>query len=244
MKNEWFLWVDEKRRRNLFRILEELSVLHRRRVDQFILIGALSLLIRGILRYVVQWDMDLLFRNEDALNGFVAAEKSQELRIVHYDEQLMRGESIASLHTAWSFDRTWFNVDYILKPGMFEFYSSSLAEVGTYDQKVDYENVSYHFSLPVACPWDIFIEKLLSARLRRDLEAGECMSVDIRHVMRLFELEKSNEQFWGFIGSRTERLGKKGMLKDNLLELLLSRSKLGYTSVEVPDHVYRRLRDL
>jgi hypothetical protein len=244
MKNEWFFWVDERRRHNLFRILEELSVLHSRREGQFILIGALSLLIRGMLRYVVQWDMDLLFRSEDALNQFVSTEKSEGLRIVNYDEQLMRGESIASLHTAWSFDETWFNVDYILKPDMFAFYHSSLAEEGTYERKLDYEGVSYHFNLLVAHPWDVFIEKLLSVRLRRELEARDSMSVDVRHALRLFEVEKSKEEFWNFVSGRVDTLGKKSVLKENLLELLSSRAELGYASVEVPDHIYRRLRTL
>lgn len=242
-KKPWYFWVDEKRRRNLLKILEELGRLQNKVDPEFILIGAMSLLIRGMLHYTVQWDIDLLFRNEDTLSLFIAEKKSKDLRIVHYDNEIMRGKDISSIHTAWSFDKTWFNLDYILKPKSFEFYYSTLSREGPYQQCVDYEGKVYKINLFIAHPWDVFIEKLLSPRFQYELEKRDSMSVDIRHAIAIFEREKSNEKFWQMVGAKVRKLRKKRTFKKNLLELLHSLSELGYISVEVPDYVYGRIRN-
>jgi hypothetical protein len=239
----WYFWVDEKRRHNLFQVLKELSGIQRKPDPQFILIGALALLIRGVLQYMVQWDADLLFRNEEALSSFVALEKSRGLRIVHYDEHLMRGKEIASLHTAWSFDGTWFNVDYILKPKTFELYHSTACNEGPFEQCVNYQGSSYGLDLFMAHPWDIFIEKVLSPRFQRELENRDWMSVDIRHVVTILEREKGNDDFWQTAHTKIGLLGKKPVFKSRLLGLVSSLPELGYGSVDMPERLHERIRD-
>lgn len=243
MDRPWYFWVDEKRRHNLFKILEELSEVQSRLNPQFILIGALALLIRGVLHYMVQWDIDLLFPNEEILSDFIAMEKSRGLRIVHYDEHLMRGKGIASLHTAWSFDRTWFNVDYILKPDIFVFYRSTLLDEGPYEEYVNYEGLSYRFGFFVAHPWDVFIEKVLSPRFQRELRSRDSMSVDIRHAVTMLQREKANEKFWQTVCAKIVQLRKTSVFKDNLFRLLSSLPELGYASVEVPEYLRERIRN-
>ena len=239
----WYSWVDEQRRGNLLSILVELTRLQERD-PQFILIGALSLLIRGILHYMVLWDLDLLFRNEKALHDFVDTEKSPGLRIIHYDEDLMRGRDITSLHTAWSFDRTWFNVDYILKSKMFDFYYSTVRKDGPYEGHAEHGGKAFRFTLFMAHPWDVFIEKILSPRFHRELEAKDTMSVDIRHAVRIFEYEKDNQEFWKTLAGRVARLNKRDAFRRNLLRLLSSLPELGFGSVNVDTHVIQRISDM
>jgi len=239
----WYFWVDEKRRHNLLRVLEELSRVQNKPNPQFILIGALALLIRGILQYMVQWDIDLLFRNEEALSGFIAVEKSRDARIVHYDEHLMKGVEIASLHTAWSFDGTWFNVDYILKARTFQLYHSTVCNEGPFEECVNYEGSNYRLNLFMAHPWDIFIEKILSPRFQRELESRDWMSVDIRHVVTMLERDKGNDDFWQTTQAKIEHLGKKSVFKSHLLALLSSLPELGYRSVDMPEGLHERIRN-
>jgi hypothetical protein len=240
----WYFWVDEKRRHNLLKVLAELSKLQHEKPPQFILIGALALLIRGKLHYMVQWDIDLLFRDEEKLLEFIDTEKSKSLRIVHYDDGLMRSEHIASLHTAWSFDRTWFNVDYILKPETFEMYLSTIEDEMPWEERLTHGSKEYHFSLYLAHPWDILVEKVLSPRLARELENADSMSVDIRHALTILEQEKENAHFWETLGRRTDQMAKKEPLKKTLLKLLSRLPDLGYTDVDLGDAVLRKIRDL
>ncbi len=240
----WYYWVDEKRRHNLFKILVELSRFQHGTPPQFILIGALALLIRGKLHYMVQWDIDLLFRDERSLLDFIEREKSKSLRIVHYDDGLMRSAHIASLHTAWSFDRTWFNVDYILKPETFRSYSSTIAGEGPYEERLTYESKAYHFNLFMAHPWDILVEKVLSPRLARELENRDSMSVDIRHAVMILKQDGGKPDFWSTLRRRTDEMAKRESVKKTLLLLVAHLPELGYADVNLGEAVVSRIRDL
>lgn len=240
----WYYWVDEKRRHNLFKILVELSHLQQQTPPQFILIGALALLIHGKLHYMVQWDIDLLFRDEKSLSDFIDREKSKSLRIVHYDDGLMRSAHIASLHTAWSFDRTWFNVDYILKSETFKPYSSTIVGEGPHEERLVYESKEYRFSIFMAHPWDILIEKILSPRLARELDNRDSMSVDIRHAVMILKQESANADFWNALRRRTDEREKRETVKKTLLVLLSHLPELGYADVNLGEAVEKRIRDL
>ncbi len=232
MSHDWLTYVNERRRQNLLHILEELSRLQNSDNLNFIIIGALPLLIAGYLRYAVLWDIDLLFRDKKRLGEFMAVPKSPTLKIINYDEDLMVSESIASFHTAWTFNKTWFNVDYILKKNIFEFFSSN-RELEPYKQTITLENKNFHIHVNCAHPWDIIVEKVLSPRTEKELDLKIDMSVDIRHILSVYNKEKENIRFWNTVLDRAAYLHKRKRFKEIFLNILSLAPNLGYQEVEV-----------
>jgi len=74
----------------------------------------------------------------------------------------MISEKITRFHTAWSFTKTWFNVDYILREGIFEFYTENLSSLKPYTTIVELKDGKFPIELYLAHPWDLFVEKVLS----------------------------------------------------------------------------------
>ncbi|MFQ5870469.1 MAG: hypothetical protein ACE5JC_11255 [Candidatus Zixiibacteriota bacterium] len=224
----WYEHVIPRERHNLLNILVELSHLFEQKGESFIIIGAFSLLIRGVLTYTVLWDLDLLFKDRESMDKFIEAPKSPEVEIEHLDEELMVGKTISSLHTAWRFTGNWFNVDYILLPGDFDFYRSNPEEEITLKSKVTFEGKSYRLSLPVATPWDVIVKKLLSPRLERELESRDSLSMDVRHVFHLLLKFGEEPTFWRMVVEKANYLGQFQKVKTNLLRLLSSKEEVGY----------------
>jgi len=239
----WYLYVDEKRRHNLLRILAEISRRQSKTDPYFILIGALSLLIRGLLDYTVFWDVDLLFKDRLSLEGFSKMEKSPGLRIVHYDDELQEGKEITSLHTLWSFDKTWFNVDYILRPPFFEFHYSIVDTESPYSEEVTIDGRHYSIHLIAAHPWNIFVEKLLSPRLESEVSLQGSFPVDARHLLIILQADSNNHQFWTHIAEAAARLGKTEIIKRTLFRLLASAKAFGY-DIELTDSIMKKIEAL
>lgn len=244
MLPEWLKYVDEKRRKNLLRILEELSELQNKDNLNFIIIGALSLLIRGYLNYRVYWDVDILFKNNNGLQQFINTPKSKDLKIADYDDALTGNKNILSFHTAWGFDRNWFNVDYILREGFFEFYTQDIDTLRPYEESIKIDDRSYQVNLYIAHPWDIITEKISSPRTERDIELKVDTSVDIRHIFVIYDREKDNTQFWHYIFEKAKLLKSEKEFKAKLLNILLSAKKLGYCDLEISPDTIKILRNL
>ena len=81
MYPDWLNHVDGKRQRNLVQILQYLSRLQDKENLDFIIIGALPLLVRGYLAYTVYWDIDLLFEDDKGIREFMHKPKKKTLRI-------------------------------------------------------------------------------------------------------------------------------------------------------------------
>lgn len=233
MYPSWLDYVNEKRHKNLVNILQELSKLQSQANLNFIIIGALPLLIRDYLHYLVYWDVDLLFRDEETLREFIKMPKTRSLRIVNYDDNLMVNKNITSFHTAWSFNQTWFNVDYILKKAIFEFYTENISKLEPYIQKIKLNSEIYYIHLYIAHPWDVITEKVLSPRTEKDLSLKIDMSVDIRHIFAVYRKEKDNIQFWNHILKRADFLQKRKKFTENFLSLLSHANELGYSDLEI-----------
>jgi hypothetical protein len=232
---EWIKYVDSNRQTSFLRTLETLSGLQDHESLNFIIIGALPLLIAGYLEYVVFWDFDLLFKNKKALLGLNDLKKPEDLRIVEIDDQLMIGSHITSLHTAWTFGSKWINVDYILKANVYDFYTHGAHRRGPLEQPIIHNGRTYTIRLFMAHPWDIVTEKVLSPRTARDLELGVDTSIDIRHILAVFGKEGANRQFWDHVMARVPQIGDTKTFKATFLRIITLAGDLGYTDIMIPD---------
>ncbi len=234
----WLNHVDEKRQRNLIEILQYLSKLQDKENLDFIIIGALPLLVRGYLAYTVYWDIDLLFKDDNGIREFMQKPKKKTLRIVEYDDALMVSRNITSFHTAWAFNRIWVNVDYIARKGFFEFYTQNIGTSMLYTDSLLLDNTSFEICLYMAHPWDIITEKVVSPRTSRDVELKIDTSVDIRHIFAVYKKEKNNMEFWQYIFRKTKSLCCENDFKKTFLRILSSTTELGYGDVEIsPDSI-------
>lgn len=240
--SDWLNFIDEKRRENLIKILGELSNLQDHSDINFIIIGALPLLINGYLKYVVYWDIDLLFKNINSLKEFINKPKSAFLKIANFDDDLMASENITSFHTAWSFSKSWFNVDYILRKEIFEFYTENISELKPYTETVKIENRDFNISLYFAHPWDIIVEKILSPRTEKDINLKVDMSIDIRHVFVVYTRETDNPNFWHYVLKKAKGFQKEDEFKGKFLNLLTIAKEVGYDDIAIPSFVYKMLQ--
>jgi hypothetical protein len=239
---DWLNHVDEKRQRNLIEILQYLSRLQDQKDLDFIIIGALPLLVRGYLAYTVYWDIDLLFKDDNGIREFMQKPKKKTLRIVEYDDALMVSRNITSFHTAWAFNRIWFNVDYIVRKGFFEFYTQNIDKSMLYTDSVLLDNTSFEIGLYMAHPWDIITEKVVSPRTSRDVELRIDTSVDIRHIFAVYKQEKNNMEFWQYIFEKTKSLCCEGDFKKTFLGILSAATELGYGDVEISPDLLKMLK--
>ena len=238
---DWIKYVDNKRQFGFLRTLETLSRLQDQNTLNFIVIGALPLLIAGYLKYIVFWDFDLLFKDKTSLMEFNDLKKPLDLRIVEYDDQLMVGSHITSLHTAWTFRTKWINVDYILKPDAYDFYKHGLLDRGPWQQTIDHDGITYTVRLSMAHPWDIIAEKILSPRTARDLQLGVDTSVDIRHIMAVFRKDGASERFWDHLMTRVTDIGDIDTFKTRFWRIISRADVLGYTDLTIPDIAVSKL---
>ncbi len=239
---DWLNYIDEKRRVNFVKILAELSLLQDKKDLNFIIIGALTLLIPGYLNYTVYWDIDLLFKNVKALRDFISKPKSHNLRIINYDDELMISEKITSFHTAWSFNKSWFNVDYILREGVFEFYTENLFLFRPYTTIIELKDGKFPINLYLAHPWDVFVEKVLSPRLEKDIDLKVDLSIDLRHIYIIYSKDMNNENFWNYVKEKIERFNRSEEFKIKLQRILKIAPELGYGNIEIPDFVIEFLK--
>lgn len=214
-------------------ILVELSCIQSKKTPEFLIIGALPLLMHGYLRYTALWDIDLLFKNVTEMQTFTRKHKSPMIRIVDYDDELMVSESLTSYHTAWTSNNNWINVDYILRRELFEFYAHSVASSTPYSQRITWQNSPYDISLCLAKPWDIITNKIVSPRTARDISLRVDTSIDIRHIFAVYNIEKDNAHFWKYVLSRGSWFCPEATFKDKFLELLRAARDLGYEDLEI-----------
>ncbi|MCX7995527.1 MAG: hypothetical protein N3A65_07145 [candidate division WOR-3 bacterium] len=240
---EWLNFVDEKRRLNFIKVLSEISRLQDKNDLNFIVIGALTLLIHGYLKYTAYWDIDLLFKDAGKLKEFINKPKSAGLQIVNYDDELMISEKITSFHTAWSFTKSWFNVDYILRPGIFEFYTENLKQMKPYTSLIELKEGKFPVDIYLAHPYDIFVEKILSPRVEKDIELKVDLSVDIRHIYTVYSKELTNEDFWKYVFHKIERINREKEFKSKLLTVLKLAPELGYNNIEIPESISKFLQN-
>ncbi len=239
--HDWLDCIDEKRRVNFVRILAELSLHQDKKELNFIIIGALTLLITNYLKYTAYWDIDLLFRDVRTLRDFISKSKSHNLRIVNYDDELMISEKITSFHTAWSFSKSWFNVDYILREGFFEFYAENLSSLNHYTTIIELKDGKFPIDLCLAHPWDVFVEKVLSPRLEKDMDLKIDLSVDLRHIYIIYNNDMMNANFWNHIRQKIEKFDRTAEFKTRLQKILSIAPELGYHDIKIPDFVQQFL---
>lgn len=238
---EWLNYVDEKRRLNFIKILAELSKLQDKNDLNFIIIGALALLMRDYLNYTAFWDIDLLFKDASKLKEFMNKPKSHGLQVVNYDDDLMISEKITSFHTAWSFTRIWINVDYILRKGVFEFYTENISNLKPYATLIELKDGKFPIELYLAHPYDLFVEKVLSPRLEKDIDLKVDLSIDIRHIYQIYLRELTNEKFWEHIQQKIIKINREMEFKDRLLTILRLAPEIGYRNIVIPDFVSKIL---
>lgn len=240
---EWLNYVDEKRRLNFIKVLAEISKLQDKNDLNFIIIGALPILMQDYLKYTAFWDIDLLFKNAQRLREFMNKPKPHNLQIVNYDDELMISEKITSFHTAWSFTKTWFNVDYILREGVFEFYTENIRQMKPYTTTIELKEGKFPIELYIAHAYDIFVEKVLSPRLEKDIDLKVDMSVDIRHIYIIYSKEVMNCHFWEYVQGKIKRINREKEFKEKLFKILRLAPELGYENIEIPDFVLNQLKN-
>jgi len=237
----WYYYVAERYRYNLLSVLQELSRLGQRK-NWFVLGGGLSLLIHGRLAHQVMWDVDLIFRDRIAFYQFMGVKKDENLRIVDLDEKFGETSEVFSFHTAWGFDCHWINVDYLYRDLWFSFHYDTIVKKGEHMEEVKFGGSTFQLCLPVAYPWDIFVEKVMSPRFAEDFELRNDLSYDIRHVLILYQQERGNPAFWEYLRRRAEDYGLLKELKSRLLSLLEKRGELGYEHIRILPEVWDRIQ--
>lgn len=244
-KEHWLSFIDAKRRENLLLTLEELSSLVDKKNPDFIVIGAMSLLIQGFIGgYKALWDVDLLFKNSDGIMDFRKKRKSKNLRIVELDEGIIRNKDISSLHTVWSFNNTWFNVDYILKTKLFDFYNPLKRRKEPYSEIIRFENRDYHITLFLADPIDIFVEKMVSPRMEKELNLRDYFGVDIRHCLYILQRYGDKDWFWRKVKESGNEINEKERFRKHLVLLTRIKDELGYADTILPEDIHERVNKL
>ena len=241
---EWHQYVAENRRRAMLEILQEISRLYRLHRLPFILIGAASLLIRGCLRYTAWWDLDLLFQSPRHIETFRQIPKRQHIQIFPIDEKLVDYGYLSSLQTMWGVYNIWYRVDYIFHNQLYEFHSLSPEESNLYQDTIHWRGEKYQLFLPVAHPWNIFIDKLLSSRLEYELQKGDAYSIDIRHLFILLDLYHREPDFWDYLSRKLSSPPQKEKFKHNLQLLLQKKDDLGYRELDLKDQNLQFLRKI
>ncbi|MDZ7292979.1 MAG: hypothetical protein ONB44_05185 [candidate division KSB1 bacterium] len=227
----WFEFIDRKRRHNFLAILEELSSRQSKEAPEFILIGALVLLMQNYLHYLAWWDIDLLFRDSETLQGFANAMKAPGLKIKQIDDEMIRTHELECLHVMWSFGRTWANVDYIYRPSRFQFFYETLRHQEPFAQTVRLDHREYQLSLYLGNPWDIFVDKLTLSRLTEQLKKDDFLGKDFRHLFFILQRDHANDNFWKHLAAKSEALGQKEILKAAVIRLIEIAPELGYEDV-------------
>jgi hypothetical protein len=241
----WLTCIDQKRRKNLLLILQEISSLVNKEEPDFVIIGAMALLMQGFIGgYKVLWDVDLLFRDAACIEAFRKTKKSPEARIVELDEEIVKNKNIGSLHSVWSFNKTWFNVDYIIKGDLYHFYNPKERWKKPYQETVAYENEIYSIELHLAHPLDIFTEKMLSPRMEKELQTSDDLGVDIRHCFYMLQEFGHQEWFWKGIKKGARKIGKEAQLQKHLTMLVNMKNQLGYGDVELPDTLAEKIASI
>lgn len=238
----WYNYIDRKRRPNFLAILEELSRWQAaptgtKHDPDFLLVGAVSLLMQGYLRYLAWWDIDLLFRDQDALQRFAQNVAAPGLRIVRMDDEIISTEDITCLHTVWSFGRTWANVDYIYRPQRFQFFYETVRGRVPFSQTIEAGERAHQINLWLGDPWDIFVDKLTLRRTVEQLHRKDIFGIDLRHIVIILQRDHANQNFWKHIVTKSETLQRKDLLRDVLLRLIEIGPELGYQEVCDPKEV-------
>lgn len=239
-KSPWYSYIQAKYRLPMLLILEEISRL-RSLQDTFVVVGGLSLLMWGRLDHRVMWDIDLLFRDKFSIFKFLSVAKGPQLDVVSMDEGFADSETIASFHTAWGFGARWINVDYLTRSKWYYFHKDMVDRRGDFQEEIEMEGRKICIRLPVAYPWDIFIEKCLSPRLENDLSSSNDLSYDLRHVFILFDQEKDNPKFWEYVKRKAMYFSHLPELRERLLLIFRSRERLGYGHVPIEDSLIRSI---
>lgn len=242
VRNPWYSYIQTKYRLPMLLVLEELSRLQRLQ-DSFVLVGGLSLLMWGRLHHQVLWDIDLLFRDKFSIFRFLSLAKDPKFDIVSMDEDFSDSETIASFHTAWGFDARWINVDYLTRSKWYYFHKATIEERGDFEDEIELEGRKIDIKLPVAYPWDMFIEKSLSPRLENDLSSANDLSYDLRHVFILFDQERENPEFWNYVRKKAEEFSRLPELKERLLFIFHQRESIGYGHIVVEDPIIRLIKN-
>jgi len=232
--DRWYDYIPSGYRLPMLLVLQELSRL-RTIQDSFILVGGLSLLMQERLHHQVMWDVDLLFRDKFSILKFLALPKDPSFDIVSIDGGFADSATIVSYHTSWGFGARWINVDYFTRSKWYYFHKVTIDKRGDFEERIELEGKGINIKLPVAYPWDMFIEKALSPRLENDLAVSNDLSYDLRHVFILLEQEKENREFWDYVQKKARRFGQIRELRDRLLMILDRRQQVGYGHIRVPD---------
>ncbi len=238
---EWFQFVAESRRKAMLEILQEISRLFRTQRIPFLLIGAASLLIRGCLNYKAWWDLDLLFRSPGDIQTFHRFPKRQLLQIFPLDEQLIDYGYLSSQQTMWGVYNIWYRVDYIYHSNFYQFHLQTPGDDLIYRDQIHWQGETYSLFLPVAHPWNIFIDKLLSSRLEYELQETDGYSIDIRHLFILLERYHRHPDFWRYLARKLALLPGKEKFKTNLKHLWQKKEPLGYQQFDLTEPNFQLL---
>jgi hypothetical protein len=233
MCTDWLGHVEPSVQHNILLVLQTLSRLQDHNDPLFIIIGALPLLIRGYLHYRAFWDVDLLFPHRSTIGQFIAQPKGPSVKIIHYDDNIVNNNNISSLHTAWRFTKVWTNVDYIYRPNLYTYYTNTSADLRRFMSTFSIDNKTYTIDLSMAYPWDIFIEKVLSPRTKRDVELLVDMSVDLKHIFAIYTAEQNNKRFYEYILNKVTQLTSTQTFTALLNRILCTAPRLGYNNISI-----------
>jgi hypothetical protein len=240
----WCSLIDAERRRDFLAILASLSDSWKGMERPFLIVGALSLVLRERLHFMAMWDIDLLFASEEEILAFIVRDPPPGVRVVHYDDELMRGAQITSFHSAWTTFGKWVNVDCMWRPTFYEFHHRTFLRDGPFVQEVDLEGEAYRLRFPLAHPWDVFIEKVTSPRFEAVVERGDGLHPDVRHVFSLLHSDGERDGFWSYVEEKASSFGLLDSVRKGLQRLRVQQELLGYVEFLLPDGLDRKIGEL
>ncbi len=250
LDQNWYEYISHKVNRTYLAVLHFLSVTKAPLVE----VGSGALLARGYYRKNYWWDIDLLFPDVASLETFINdINDANFFRIEHVDQEIQETPELYSFHTLWSYNSGegkssgWVNVDLIVRRDFdwYCFHRRALEKYGKFSQEIELDGETFFINLFMAHPWGIFVEKVFSPRLMRELTTENVLSYDGRDIFTILERDGTTPDFTSFI---LEVLNNRWVdavqFRSRFMQIINHRDWLGYGYVRLPKAFLKSLQSI
>lgn len=244
----WHEYIDRKVRLTYLAVLGYIS----EKGLPAVVVGSAALLARGYYQKNYWWDIDLLFPHVDSLKEFNAGlADAPDFLIEHVEEELQSTPELFSLHTLWSYKKGgkraggWVNVDLIVRRDFdwHTFHRRVIERYGKFTQRVERDDEVFSLNLFMAHPWGIFVEKIFSPRVMKEMVTEDNYSYDARDIFTLLERDGTDPEFVSYL---SEVLAREWVdpteFRKRFMLIVRRKGRLGYGYVHIPSGVLNCLR--
>ncbi len=245
--SSWHEYINHKVRQTYLAVLNRIS----RTEVPAVVVGSGALLARCYYQKNYWWDIDILFPDVESLESFSTDMRNAEnLNIEFVDEELQKIPELYSLHTLWSYKNRqgiksgWVNVDMIVRRDYdwYSFHSRMLEKQGRFVEEVECGGETFPLNLSMAHPWGIFIEKILSPRLMKELATEDNYSYDARDIFTILEKDGKRPDFKRvLLEVLHNRLIDPGLFRERFTQIIYRKNWLGYGYQHIPKDLLESL---